>query len=101
MNQGDILYVKTSEEPVIVLHCGLTPDSPLTAISVRRPVMTSEGTAYVEAEFYRFELETVEEQILRKLEALKLQHVLSQKAAKEVPQQIDLFGAVPEGALRN
>lgn len=99
MKPGALLYLKTSEEPVVVL--AESGDGPMEAISVRRPKLGQNGTDYIEAEFFRFELETAEEQATRKIEDIKRNHLLSQKAAKEVPAQIDLFADVPSGALRN
>lgn len=99
MNPGTLLYLKSSEEPVIVLK--EATDAPMALVLVRRPCLGQNGTSYVEAEFFRFELETATEQDIRKIEDIRRRHQLTQLAAKEVPSQIDLFSDIPAGALRN
>lgn len=102
MKPGDLLYLKSSEEPVVVINPGVT-DSPNTNIIVRRPQITQNGTEYMTAEFFRFELETPEEQDLRKIEDIKRRHILTQQATKDVPQQLgfDMTGPVDPNAIRN
>lgn len=100
MRQGDLAFVKSTEEPTVVLST--VGEEGGIKVHVRRPLVTTEGTQYIEATFFRFELETVEEKDLRLVEDLKRRHLMSQRASKEVgADQSNLFAPVGPGDLRN
>jgi hypothetical protein len=106
VKRSDLAYLKSSEEPVIVLAVEATmpPDHPEQKIEVRRPIIGQDGTRYEYAEFFRFELETPEEQDLRKIEDIKRRHRLTQAAQKAVgPEQLsfDMAAPVDPNAPRN
>jgi hypothetical protein len=102
---GDLMFIKSSEEPVIVLALdGIAIDHPENTIEVRRPIVGQDGTRYEIATFYRFELETPEEQDLRKIEDIKRRHRLTQAAQKETGpdvRQFDMFAEADPNAPRN
>ena len=103
MKLGDLLYVKSSEEPVLVLALEGVIDHPEAKVEVRRPIMGKDGTRYEPAWFFRFELETHEEQTIRKLEDIKRTHRLTQLAQKEIPvtPQFDFSQVIDPNASRN
>lgn len=71
---GEVLYVKTSEEPVLVLGTRKVHDSEIgkkfpeiyhgsgEVVTVRRPIQTSEGLTYMLYDFLAEELETETQQ---------------------------------------
>jgi hypothetical protein len=104
MKLGDLMFLKSSEEPVVVLALDqIIEDHPTSKVTVRRPLITTEGTQYAIAEFFRFELETPEEQDIRKIEDIKRRHRLTQAAQKDAGsvQQFDMFAEVDPQAPRN
>ncbi|SRR5260221_128032 len=102
MTQGDLLYLKTSEEPVVLIAYEHAFEHPTNKLTVRRPLMTQNGTLYELADFFRFELETPEEQDLRKIEDIKRRHKLTQLAQRETDSpQMDLNYPVDPNAPRN
>lgn len=101
MKQGDLMFVKTTEEPVVVVHCNVV-DNPAFEVSVRRPVQSRDGIQYVHEVFGRFELETPTEKDLRLIDDLKRRHKLTQEASKDV-EQIEMFDSpdIPKKEFRN
>jgi hypothetical protein len=76
ITQGQIVFVRTSEEPVFVLRVydvkaedSLT-GAPAQAADVRRPVATEDGTMHLLDTFLVDELETYEDQLQRQLKQL-------------------------------
>lgn len=104
MKPGDLAFLKSSEEPVVVLATSSSFDVAIDKISVRRPIVGQDGTRYETAEFFRFELETPEEQDIRKIEDIKRRHRLTQAAQKEAggtTQQFDMFAEVDPSSPKN
>jgi hypothetical protein len=101
MKPGDLVFAKSSEEPMIVLATDGIFDHPTQKISVRRPRLTQNGTEYESAEFFRMELETPEEQDLRKIDDIKRRNRLATAAQKEANTQFDLFAPIDPAAPRN
>lgn len=104
MKLGDLMFLKSSEEPTTILALNDVLDHPEAKVTVRRPKITQNGTEYETAEFFRFELETPEEQDIRKIEDIKRRHRLTQAAQKEaggVTQQFDMFAEADPSAPKN
>jgi hypothetical protein len=86
---GDIAYVKTTGEKVVVV--GPAKDN-TEALNVRRPVATKDGGLQHNLEpFYTFELESFEEQLSRefadmeRVESFRSKTIAEAKAANQTP----------------
>jgi hypothetical protein len=83
---GEQLYVRTTDEPTIVLrqfkHVTL----------VRRPVMGQNGIRYKFGWFFNTELETLEEQTQRALAKIKAQNAMAQEELADVEGPLAIPG---------
>ena len=94
---GDVAYLKSTSEPVMVLGSGLgaliTKDGEesFNYFLVRRPVNTRDGITHVEERFRIFELETYKEKVDREVAELQYGRdlVMATKAG-HVPQNKEL-----------
>jgi hypothetical protein len=68
---GDVLYIKTSEEPVVYLY------EHKKVYWVRRPIQTFLGLFYRKTWFHPFELETGTEQIARLMDRIKSRNAIA------------------------
>lgn len=86
INPGDVLRVKTTGENVVVIDEG--PDKDY--LVVRRPMNNqAEGIKHVEEEFLPVELETVEQNIAREYNDIKIrQALLRQEQAQEPIREV-------------
>ena len=63
---GDLAYLKTTGEKVVIIDSNATPNTVASRYDVRRPVATKDnGLIHSEDTFNDFELETFEEQLKR------------------------------------
>ena len=76
MKIGDVVIVKTTGEPVVILESGTEP---VVGFFVRRPVFGDKGEiSHVREFFLAFELETEEERTVRFLEGRKTRKAMEQ-----------------------
>jgi hypothetical protein len=71
MNKGDLMYVRTTGEPVIVLSKidSIADESP--KVNVRRPVIGDFGITHAVDQFFEFELSTEDEYLSARIQRAK------------------------------